>query len=165
MLIAEYRFHAGFVLAVLAAITTYLLVEKTPPGYELRALGLNPIAAKFKGISPAKTLMWVLVISGGIAALGGAVELSGLTHRLKPEISIGYGFSGIIVAMLADLHPLGVLISGILFGGLINGSFSMQVQTGVPVSIAYAIQAIILMFVLSASVLTRYSVRRVNDVE
>jgi general nucleoside transport system permease protein len=165
MLIAKYRLHAGIILAVLAAFFAYLLVEKTPRGYELRAMGLNPIAARFKGIHPGRTLMWVLFISGGFAALGGAVELTGLTHRLRPEISLVFGFTGIIVAMLADLHPLGVVISGFLFGGLINGSFAMQVQTGVPVSIAYAIQAIILMFVLSASVLTRYSIRRAKDVD
>ncbi len=165
MLIPEHRLHAGIIVAVLTAVIIYLLVEKTPQGYELRALGLNPIAAKFKGINPKRTLMWVLVISGGIAALGGAIELTGLTHRLKLEISVGYGFTGIIVAMLADLNPLGILISGVLFGGLLNGSFAMQVQTGVPVSIVYAMQAIILMFVLSASIMTRYSIRRVNHVE
>jgi len=165
MLIAKYRLHSGIIIAVLTAIFAYLLIEKTPQGFELRALGLNRIAAKFKGIDPKRTLMWVLIISGGIAALGGAIELTGLTHRLKPEISVGYGFTGIIVAMLADLNPLGILVSGILFGGLLNGSFAMQVKTGVPVSIAYAIQAIILMFVLSASVLTRYSIRRVNNVD
>lgn len=165
MLVEKYRLHAGIIVAVVAAVLTYLMIEKTPQGYELRALGLNPIAAKFKGIDPKRTLLWVMVISGAVAALGGAIELTGLTHRLKPEISVGYGFTGIIVAMLADLNPLGILISGFLFGGLLNGSFTMQVQTGVPVSIAYAIQAIILMFVLSASVLTRYSIRRVNNVE
>ncbi len=91
--------------------------------------------------------------------------MTGLTHRLRPEISIGFGFTGIIVAMLADLHPIGVVVSGILFGGLINGSFRMQVQSGVPISIVFVTQAIILLFVLSASVLTRYSIRRVRDVE
>jgi len=165
MLIAKYKFHAGIVLAVLTAIIVFLLVEKTPQGYELRAIGLNPIAARFKGINPKTTLLWVLTISGSIAALGGAIELTGTTHRLRPDISIGFGFTGIIVAMLADLHPLGVVISGFLFGGLINGSFRMQVQTGVPISIVNAIQAIILLFVLSASVLTRYSIRRVKDAD
>ena len=165
MLIAKYRFHAGILVALLAAVGVYLLVKKTPQGYELRALGLNPIAARFKGISPAKTLMWVLALSGALAALGGALELTGLTHRLRPEISISFGFTGIIVAMLADLHPLGVVVSSILFGGLLNGSFRMQVQSGVPISIVFVIQAIILLFVLSASVLTRYSIRRVRDVE
>jgi simple sugar transport system permease protein len=165
MLIAKYRFHAGFLVALLMAVGVYLLVEKTPQGYELRSLGLNPIAARFKGISPTKTLMWVLALSGALAALGGALELTGLTHRLRPEISIGFGFTGIIVAMLADLHPIGVVVSGILFGGLLNGSFRMQVQSGVPISIVFVTQAIILLFVLSASVLTRYSVRRVHDVE
>jgi simple sugar transport system permease protein len=164
ILFTDYRLHAGFILVVLTAIFVYILVEKTPHGYELRAIGLNPIAAKFKGINPSRTLMWVLVSSGGIAAMGGAVELMGLTHRLKPEISIGFGFTGIIIALLADLNPLGVLITGILFGGLLNGSYTMQVSSGVPSSIISAFQAIILLFVLSASLLTRYSIRRVKDV-
>jgi ABC-type uncharacterized transport system permease subunit len=164
ILFNDYRLHAGFVLVVLIAIIVYILVEKTPHGYELRAIGLNPIAAKFKGINPARTLMWVLVSSGGIAALGGAVELMGLTHRLKPEISIGFGFTGIIIALLADLNPLGVLVAGILFGGLLNGSYTMQVSSGVPSSIISAFQAIILLFVLSASLLTRYSIRKIKNV-
>ena len=165
MLIEKYRFHAGFILALMTALFVYLLVEKSSYGYELRAIGLNPIAAKFKGINPAKTLLWVLILSGGIAALGGAVELTGLTQRLRPDISINYGFTGIIVAMLANLHPLGVVVSSILFGGLINGSFRMQVQTGVPIAIVFAIQAIILLFVLSASVLTRYTIKREPNVK
>jgi len=163
MLVEKYRFHAGFILAVLFAIITFLLVEKTPAGYELRALGFNPIAAKSRGINPKRTLMWILLVSGSLAALGGAVELIGLTHRLRLDISINYGFTGIIVAMLADLNPLGVLVTGILFGGLTNGSFAMQVKTGVPTSIAFAIQAIILLFVLTASILTRYTIRKVED--
>lgn len=165
LLIEKYRFHAGFLLAVLAGIVVWLIVEKTPQGFELRAMGMNPITARFKGINPKTTLMWVLMISGGVAALGGVVELTGLTHRLRMDISIGFGFTGIIVAMLANLHPLGVIVSGILFGGLLNGSFAMQVTTGVPISIVFAIQAIILLFVLSASVLTRYTIRRVPHAE
>ena len=163
MLLEKFRFHAGFIIATLAAVFTYLLVERTPAGYELRALGLNPVAAKSRGINPKRTLMWILLVSGSLAALGGAIELTGLTHRLRPDISINYGFTGIIVAMLADLNPLGVIVTGILFGGLTNGSFAMQVKTGVPTSIAFAIQAIILLFVLTASILTRYTIRKVED--
>lgn len=162
LLISSSRLHAGFIIALLLAIILYFLLFKTVFGYEVRALGLNPIASKFKGIQIERVVIAVMILSGGIAGLAGAGELIGLQHRLRLDISSGYGFTGIIIAMLADLHPLAVVATAIFFGGLVNGSLRMQIVTGVPVAIIYVIQAVVLLFLLTAQVLSRYQVQRVK---
>jgi simple sugar transport system permease protein len=162
VLVTDSRLHAGFIVAVLIAIFFYILLFKTTFGYEVRALGLNPTAAKFKGIPISRIIIAVMVLSGGVAGLAGAGELVGLQHRLRLDISAGYGFTGIIIAMLANLHPIGVIFAAIFFGGLVNGSLRMQIVTGVPVAIVYVIQAVVLLFLLTAQVISNYQVRRVK---
>lgn len=164
-LLPEYRLHIGFALAILSAVLIWLLLEKTPLGYEIRAVGDNPTAARFKGTSIPAIVMIVMAISGGLSGLAGAGELFGIHHRLVLDLSTGLGYTGIIVGMLAGLNPLGVVLAAILFGGLTNGAFRLQIVSGVPTAFIYAIQAIVLLFVLSASVLSRYRIRRVNDAE
>lgn len=160
LLIADSRLHAGFLVALLIAFILYILLFKTVFGYNVRAMGLNPTASKFKGIPIQRVVIAVMVLSGGVAGLAGAGELVGLQHRLRLDISGGYGFTGIIIAMLAGLHPLAVILAAIFFGGLVNGSLRMQIVTGVPVAIVYVIQAIVLLFLLTAQVISRYQVRR-----
>jgi ABC-type uncharacterized transport system permease subunit len=162
VLVSGSRLHAGFVVALIVAVIFYLLLFRTSFGYEVRALGLNPVAAKFKGIPIGRIVIVVMTLSGGVAGLAGAGELVGVQHRLRLDIFAGYGFTGIIIAMLADLHPLGVIAAAIFFGGLINGSMGMQIATGVPVAIVYVIQAVVLLFLLAAQVISRYQVRRVK---
>jgi simple sugar transport system permease protein len=157
------RLHLGLVLGLAVAGLVYLLLLKTPLGYEIRAIGLNDNAAVIKGISAARTVIFTLLISGGIAGLAGAGELFGFHHRLKPEISLGYGFTGVMIALLAGLHPLGVVAAAILFGALSNGAFRMQVATGVTTSVIMAVQAIILLFFLASQALVNYRIRMVRD--
>ena len=105
-----------------------------------------------------------MALRGGLAGLAGASELYGIHHRAARELTIGVGFTGIIIAMLAALDPFGVVIVSILFGGLVNGAFKLQIVTGVPSAFISAIQAIVLLFALSAAVLARYRiVRSVED--
>lgn len=165
VLLPEYRLHAGFVLAILGAVVIWLILEKTPLGYEIRAFGDNPTASRFKGTNTAAMVWITLAISGGLSGLAGAGELFGVHHRLVLDLSTGLGYTGIIVAMLAGLNPLGVVLAAILFGGLTNGAFRLQIATGVPTAFIYAIQAIVLLFVLSASVISRYRIRRVEDAD
>ncbi len=155
------RLHAGIVVAVVMAVVVYLLLERTPLGYEIRAHGFNPRAALFKGIDVPRIMAAVMMLSGGLAGLAGMGELSGVQYRLRLDLSAGYGFTGIIIAMLARLNPIAVILAGILFGGLSNGAFRMQVATGIPVAIIGAIEAIVLVFLLVAEVLPRYRVRKV----
>jgi len=102
----------------------------------------------------------IMVISGGIAGLAGTGEVFGIQHRLRLDISTGYGYTGIIVAMLGGLNPLGVVAASVFFGALVNGSVRMQIATGVPVSLVSAIQAIVLLFLISAQVLAQYRIGR-----
>jgi simple sugar transport system permease protein len=153
------RLHLGFPIAVLAALAVAVLIFRTPLGYEIRAIGHNPTAARFKGISVGRTIVTVMLISGGIAGLAGAGEVFGSHFRLKPDISTGFGFTGIIIAMLAGRHPLGVILVAILFGGLVNGGIQMQIFTGVPTALISAMEGIILLFFLTSAVLTRYELK------
>jgi ABC-type uncharacterized transport system permease subunit len=159
------RLHMGFAIALIAALLVYLLLTRTSLGYEIRAIGFNPKASRFKGIDVNRTIVLVMFISGGIAGLAGAGEIFGVHYRLKPDISVGFGFIGIIIAMLAALHPGGVVLAALLFGGLVNGGIRLQVFTGIPTAMISSIQAIILLFFLTAAVLTRYEIKRVKKNE
>jgi len=162
LLFANARIHMGFLIAIACSMIVYLILNHTPFGYQLRAFGSNPRAAKFKGINTNKIIILTMFISGGLAGLAGTGELFGVQYRLRPDLSPGYGYTGIIVAMLAGLNPIGVIPAAILFGALINGSAQMRIATGVPTALTFAIQAIVLLSLLSAQVLTRFRVRRVD---
>ena len=164
VLLEGYRIHLGFVIAIGAAFLVYWILEKTSLGFDIRAMGANKTAAKFRGINVGRVLIVTMIISGGLAGLAGAGEVFGVHHKLQMEISPGYGYTGIIVAMLAGLNPLLTIVTAVLFGGLINGSVKLITSVGIPTALIYAIQAIILIFILTARVLTRYRIRRVDDV-
>lgn len=165
LLFEGFRLHMGFVIAIVAAIIIYLIMSKMPLGYEIRAFGSNPSAAEAQGISSARLLMITLLISGGLAGLAGVGEVFGAEFRLTSQISPGYGFTGIIIAMVAGMNPLGVVLAAILFGGLLNGAVRLQVLTGVPSALIDVIQAIVLLFLLIARVVMSYRIRRMDDVE
>jgi len=150
------RLHLGFPLALLAAVGLHILFKRMTLGLEIRAFGANPTAALFKGIKPDRMVLIVFLISGAVAGLAGVSETFGIHHRLRPDISIGFGYTGIIVAMLGGLRPLGVVGAAIFFGGLVNASVKMQIATGVPSALVYAIQATILLFVLAGLACSRY---------
>lgn len=164
ILFEGYRIHLGVVIAIAAAFLIYWILEKTPFGFDIRALGANKTTAKFRGINVGMVLIVTMIISGGLAGLAGAGEVFGVHHKVQMEISPGYGYTGIIVAMLADLNPLLTIVTAVLFGGLINGSVKLITSIGIPTALIYAMQAIILIFILSARVLTRYRIRRVEYV-
>lgn len=159
------RLHLGFVLSLVSGLFAYLLLWKTPLGYEIRAVGINPVASLYKGISINRITVIVMLLSGAIAGLAGGSEVVGLHFRLRLDISTGYGYTGIIIALLGRLHPIGVVIAAIFFGALVNGSTSMQIITGVPVALVYCVEAVVLIFVLSADIISRYRIRRIRDVE
>jgi simple sugar transport system permease protein len=161
----NYRLHVGFIVALVAAIIVFWLLQKTRLGYEIRAIGLNSTAAKFKGINVSRVIIIVMMISGGVAGLGGIGEVIGIQHRLRMDISGGAGFTGIIIAMLAGLNPLAVIAVAIFMGGLINGSNRMQIFSNVPTALVYAMQAIVLLCLLSFQVLANYRIRRLQKVE
>jgi len=159
---ADSRLHWGFVIAIVAAIVVYVLERMTPLGFEIRGLGVNQIAARFKGISVPKTIIVVMLISGALAGIAGMVEVSGIHHRLQLDISTGYGFVGIIIALIGRLHPAGVVVAAIAFGALINGATFMQISTGTPAALVDVLQGLVLLTVLIAAVVVQYRVRRLD---
>lgn len=149
--------HLGFILALVAAGLIWFLLGRTRMGYEIRLIGDNPRAARYAGIDIGRTTVLVMLISGGLAGLAGASEISGVVHRLQDSFSPGYGFTGIIVAFLARFNPLGVVIAAIAFGALILAGREIQ-----PAGIPAMIQGIILFCVIASDVLLRYRLRVVR---
>ena len=156
------QLHIGFVIALASAVAVYILLEKTTFGLKIKAMGHNPVASVFRGINAARTLVITLLLSGGIAGLAGAGTLFGVQYRLRPDLSPGYGFTAIIIAMLGGLNPLAVIFASIFFGGLLTGSVRMQIITKVPVALIDVIQAIILLFLLGAQVMAKYRLKKVE---
>lgn len=163
ILFEGHRIHIGVLIGLAAALIVYFILKKTPLGFDIRALGANPSAAKARGLNIKRILIITMIISGGLAGLAGAGEVFGVHHKLQMDISPGYGYTGIIVGMLAELNPLVTIITAIFFGGLINGGVKLVTTIGIPTALIFAIQAIILIFILAARVLTRYRIRRVTD--
>jgi len=139
--------NLGFILALLVLLFIYYLLWKTTIGYEIRAVGINPDAAEYGGISAPKNIILAMLISGALAGLGGAERTLGLYHYYIQGFSPGYGFTGIAVALLGRNHPFGILLAGILFGALSNGRTFMNMAAGVPIDLVNIIQAIIIFFV------------------
>lgn len=143
----SYRIHAGFLIVILALILYYIFLWKTTKGYELRVVGLNPTAGKYAGMSIKKSTLLSMFLAGGFAGIGGAIEIIAVQYRLmQTSFSVSYGFTGIAVALLGNNNPIGIFISGILFGGLQSGSAKMQALVKVDSSIASVIQALVILF-------------------
>jgi simple sugar transport system permease protein len=142
------RLHSGVIIAMLCASLLWLLLFRLPFGFRLRAIGQNPKAAHFAGIKVSPHVIAAIALSGGLAALGGAVEVAGVTGRLYENISPGYGYTGIAVAMLGRLHPLGVLPAAFLFGALESGGRALQRNLGISPVLAEAVQGAVILFVV-----------------
>ena len=152
LLLSGARMHLGLVLAVVIAIAVWWYLRDTAGGFRLRAVGANPAAAASAGrIDVGRVTTGAFLVSGGIAGLAGAVELTGVTYALYENISPGYGYTAIAVALLARLHPLGVLAAGALFGAVDAGAASMQRDAGVPSVIVYTITAVVILGVVAAA--------------
>jgi simple sugar transport system permease protein len=146
------RLNIGFILAVALAVLIYFLIFKTSIGYAIRAVGTNPEAARYAGINVSGNILLAMGISGGTAGLAGAVVVAGLTYRLYQQISPGYGFTAIAVALLANNHPIGVIFTGILFGALSSGSEVMQMNAKIPSVLVFVIQGLVILSVVAFSV-------------
>ena len=147
-LFPPHRIHLGIVIAVLLAILLTFILFRTAFGYQLRAVGEGPAAAEAAGISIVHNTLRVFFISGALAGLGGAIELTALTRRLFLNFSPGYGYTAIAVALLAKLNPLVTVAAALLFGALSTGSYSMQREVGISDKVTFVMQATILLFVI-----------------
>lgn len=155
------RLHIGLVIALIMALLVYILLWRTTLGYRIRAVGLNPDAARYAGMAVQRTMILSMFFSGALVGLAGAVEILGLHHRMfePPSVSAGYGFSGIVVALFGKLHPLGAIPSAILFGGLLVGGDKMQRAVQIPQVLVTALLGLIVLFVVSSELWAR---RRAN---
>ena len=139
--------HAGIFLGLALAIIFTLLLSTTSIGYQIDAVGQNPIAARYAGISVNKTILTVMAVSGGLAGLAGSSEVLGLKHRLFENFSPGYGFDAIAIALLSRGNPIAVILTSFFFAVLRSGANIMQRSARVPVTIIYAIQGLTVLFV------------------
>ncbi len=153
------RVHSGLLLATTLALALAALFKVTLLGFQIRASGANPRAAAFVGVPALRTTVIVALLSGALAGLAGAVEVSGRTGYVTLDMSPGYGYSGIVIAMLAALNPLGVLAAAIFIAGILVGADSMSRAIGVPTYLADVIVATALISVLVATLFTQYRVR------
>lgn len=151
-LIAGSRLHWGFPLALALALVLWLVFTRTWWGFKLRAVGAGPRAAEVSGrIDSQHVSAAALLLSGAIAGVAGGVEVTGVSYALYPNLSPGYGFTAIAVALLAGLHPLGVVVTGILFGALEAGAGAMQRDAGVPAITIYVVEAVVIIIALLAT--------------
>lgn len=158
-LIPRTRLHLGFALAIVSAVIVWVIMKKTTLGYEMRAVGHNREAARFAGIPVNRVLVKTALLSGGLAALAGFSEVSGLKGHLTLDLSPGFGYTGIVVAMLAMLNPLGVVVAAIFVAGIFVGADAMSRTAGVPSYIAQVMVATALLTMVVAIMLTRFRVR------
>jgi general nucleoside transport system permease protein len=150
------RLHAGLVLALVGAAALWYVFARTLWGFQLRAVGAGPRAAEISGRIDARRMTAVALLgSGALAGLAGGIEVTGVSYALFQNLSPGYGFTAIAVALLARLHPLGVVATGVLFGALEAGAGAMQRDAGVPAVAVYVVEAVVIVVVLLADAASR----------
>lgn len=147
------RFNWGFVIALLFAVLVYWFLFKTTLGFEVRAVGSNPDAAKYSGMSVIRNFVLVMTLSGALAGLAGAAQVLGTDHWVGQGFSAGYGFDSIALALLGKSHPLGVVLAALLFGILRGGATSMQSLARIPIHIISVIQGMVIIFVAAPAII------------
>lgn len=161
-LIPRTRLHFGFIIALVVIGLIWFLLKKTRLGFNMRASGMAKDAAYFSGIDVNKTMLISALISGGIAGIAGAVEVGGIHYHLIEALSGGLGYSGIIVATLSSLNPLGVVPSALFIGLIDTGSQTLSRAMGVPVHLGDIVQALLLLVILGTFLFQNYRIRRVK---
>lgn len=143
-----WRLHWGFILALLAAVFVWWLMERSTIGFSFRAVGANPDAARTAGISVPATYFWVMVTAGALAGLAGSAQILGpVSDGLTAGVAASYGFDAITVALLGRSRPLGIVLAGLLFGALQAGGYTMQSRTGTPIDVVLVLQSLIVLLI------------------
>ncbi len=144
---ADFRLHYGFIVALAAVAFTWWLLNRSTTGFEMRAVGANPVAAKTAGINVGRAYLLAMVIAGGLAGLAGTAQILGTERSLSGGIAASFGFDAITVALLGRSSPIGTLFAGLLFGALRAGGVGMQANTGIPIDIVLVVQSFIVLFI------------------
>lgn len=160
IVLAGTRLHLGVIVALLVAVTGWVLMTRTIIGFQVRVVGQAPAAAAFAGFSRKRMIWMSLLTSGGLAGLAGLFEVAGPIGQLIPSISPGYGFTAIIVAFLGRLHPIGIIGAGFIMALSYIGGENAQVQAGMPQAVTGVFQGLLLFFLLASDFLARYRIRR-----
>jgi simple sugar transport system permease protein len=151
---ARIPLNVSFFLALLACFLVWLFLWRTRWGFELRATGSNAAAAEYGGISTGRQIVLAMAISGGLAGMVGINEVLGYRYRYYDGFSVGYGFTGIAVALLGRNHPLGVLLASLLFGALVRGGLFVDIFTDhVSKDLVLVLQALVILFVAAGAVM------------
>lgn len=164
-ILSRTRLHLGFVFSIFFAFLIWIVISKHLIGYQIKAVGFNSSAAKHSGIPVLKTIFIVALLSGGMAGMAGVTETAGLKGYLTLDLSPGFGYAGIAVAMLAALHPLGVIASGIFLASIYVGADSMSRSMNVPTYLADVIVAITVLCVLMSLIMNQYKFRFLEQIK
>ena len=151
------RAHTGLFFGLILAVALWAVFRYARWGFELKIIGSNPTAARYLGISIARNIVVTLLISGAISGLAGAVEVLGLSHRLQQGISVGYGYTAIIIAWMAQLNPLGVVFVAFLMAALLVGGDQIQMKMRLPASVGVVLQGMLLIPMLAGSLFREYA--------
>ncbi|MDC7287797.1 ABC transporter permease [Blautia schinkii] len=150
-----FRVHYGVVIAIILAVIIYYFMFYTSKGFKLRAVGMNPTAARFNGFAVNKIILAAFICSGAVAGLGGSIELHGKQFRLMQGYGAGFGFDGVAIALIAQLNPIGTVIVAIFFGILRKGASTLQAGMKIPTSVVDIIQALVIVFAVAGTALVR----------
>jgi general nucleoside transport system permease protein len=155
IIISNTPLHLGFIISLIVTAGVFYLIYRTPIGYQMRTVGANLKAASYAGINIIGVTAAALIVTGGLAGMGGAIELMGTQHKIIPGFSAGYGYDGIGVAVMGRYHPIGIVLATLLFAVIRVGMGAMQRGAGVPFPLLNVIQGLIIVFVIASGYLTR----------
>ena len=157
------RAHLGLIFACVLAFGIWFILNRTRWGFELQVIGNNPAAAQTQGIKIALNIMIALLLAGALAGLAGACEVTAISRRLQQGLSIGYGYTAIIVAWLAQLNPLAAVFVAILIAALLVGGDQVQMMMGLPAAMGLVVQGMLLFPLLAGSLFTEYKLRFIKS--
>ncbi len=159
LLLPGTRAHIGFLFALAAAVAAWWVLRRHVFGHQVKVLGEAPRAARFAGYSESRIIWTCLLVSGGLAGLAGTLEAAGPIGQLMPGLPVGYGFTAIIVAFLGRLHPIGIVLAGLLLALTYIGGDAAQIAFSLPSAVKSVFQGLLLFFLLSTDVLVNYRVK------
>lgn len=152
------RANVGLIFAIILAILLWLVFKYTRWGFEVKIIGENQTAARYLGINIARNIVLALLLSGALSGLAGACEVLGLSRRLQQGLSVGYGYTAIIVAWMAQLNPIVILFVAILMAALLVGGDQIQMKMRLPASVGLVLQGMILIPMLAGTIFTEYRI-------
>lgn len=157
------RAHLGLIFALILALVVWFILNRTRWGFELEVIGNNPVAAQTQGINISRNIMIALFIGGALSGLAGVCEVTGISHRLQQGLSLGYGYTAIIVAWLAQLNPFASILVSLLIAALLVGGDQVQMMMRLPAAMGLVLQGMLLFPMLAGSLFTEYKIRLIRS--